>query len=129
MPETFGIKYELRAGGDVRYDPQRADPGSGFGPHEVHPQRIAVVRDGCTQLEHNGDWIVLFQEGSELRYLAISEARGGRVTAEKLAAFRNDGLPTRVVDLAGKTSTSTHTSASVLAEIESARITPMAAGP
>lgn len=111
------LQYEMRAVGAVRYDPQRADSERGFGPYEVHPQRLPIVRDGAAQLEHNGDWLVLFPEGSPMASFAITATAGGRETAERLAAVRNDGLPTRVVGLDGDEVTSRHSADSVAAEL------------
>lgn len=122
MTESI-ISYEMRAGGDVRYDPIRSTSGA-FGPCEVHPQRCRVLRDGpdgqTVGLEHDGEWLCLFPDGQALRYLAFGDARGGRATAEKLAAMNNAGRPTRVVELDGRESASAHTAASVQAELDAA---------
>lgn len=120
--------YVMHAGGAVGYDPVRAKPGSGFGPYEVHPQLLPATVDGSATLVPNGDWLVLFPEGGvevqggvTMRDLAFTKARGGRVAAEKLAALQNEGAPTRVVDLAGRESTSSHTADSVRAELARAQ--------
>jgi|SRR5580693_655483 1-acyl-sn-glycerol-3-phosphate acyltransferase len=120
------ISYEMKAGGAVTYSPLRADPSCGFGPYEVHPQMVQVVRDCCARLEHNGEWLCLFPEGETFQYLAFPPARGGKLTAERLAASYNAGQSTRVVHLDGSESTSTHTAASVQAELDAKAIAPKA---
>jgi len=114
------LEYEMTAGGDVCYEPQRAEPDSGFGPYEVHPQRVRVLRNGAAQLAYCGEWIVLFPPGSAQKYFAVTPAAGGRTTAEKLAALQNSGLPTRVVDLTGLEKTSLHTTKSVQSALDQA---------
>jgi hypothetical protein len=112
--------------GTVQYDPKRADPARGFGPFEVHPQRVKLETIDSVRLEHNGDWIVLVPPelclgDRALRYLAFTEKRGGREAAEMWAALQNAELPTRVVDLAGLESTSRHTAESVQARLDAHR--------
>lgn len=123
------IQFVTRAGGDAKYEPQRAPESLGFGPHEVHPQRIKKVVGRQVRFVHNGDWLLLLpggmqtSEGGELQCFAITPKMGGRETAERLAAFRNAGMPTRVVNLAGATSTSKHTRESVEAELSAKGLT------
>lgn len=120
----MGIGYRLTGAGSIRYAPVVADPARGFGPHEVHPQKVPITCDGSTRLEHNGDWLVtLPRDGVEMTddrrmtTLVITARAGGRVTAERLAAIRNGGLPTRVVDLADEEHVSLHTQDSVEREL------------
>jgi hypothetical protein len=121
---TSLISYEMTAGGDVRYDPIRSTTGA-FGPYEVHPQRCRVLRDSDggprVGLEHNGDWLVLRPDGPPF---AITEAGGGRVVAEKLAALNNDGMPTRVVELDGSEGESEHTTEAIREALRAAGAAP-----
>jgi hypothetical protein len=106
---VFGVEYELTAGGAIAYTPAVAHPSRGFGPYEVHPQKLPCINaDGSLDLKHNGDWMLLFadvriatDDGRRLLNFVITAKHGGRQAAETLAYVRNAGKPTRVVDLAG----------------------------
>lgn len=116
MPKALGfLSYEAQAEGAIAYRPARAIADRGFGPFEVHPQKISEKRDGSVELRHNGDWIVIDPDGA---FFAFKQARGGRQTAERFAASLNGSLPTRVVDLADAEHTSIHTAESVQAELD-----------
>jgi len=105
--------FEGRGRSAVAYSPIRAPESSGFGPWEVHPQRLPVERDGTVALEHNGDWLAVSPDG----WIAFKPERGGRVAAEKLCALQNAGAPTRVVHLNESESKSLYTAASVQSEL------------
>ena len=115
MPAFCGFSYEAQAGGDVAYRPVRALASRGFGPLEVHPQKLKHVENGCVDLRHNGDWLVVDRDGS---FLAFKPERGGRASAERLAALNNGSLPTRIVDLSDEESISVHTCESVQGELD-----------
>lgn len=111
MPELCGMEYEAVAVGNVVYRPACAAEECGFGRWEVHPQYFAVEEDGIIELKHNGHWLIVDRtvETGKSDYFAFKPNSGGRQAAEMMAAFRNFGLPTRVVDLCGLESVSQYT--------------------
>lgn len=124
MSITNEVAYEMTGGGAARYEPVRADPCKGFGPAEVHPERVPIEKDGKVTLEFNGHWRVDFAPGtSPMSFFVFKDTRNGQPfnaknAAEQLAALRNEGLPTRVVDYDGTESTSKHTAESVQAQLD-----------
>jgi hypothetical protein len=115
----------IEATGGVEYTPLRADPSSGWGPYEVHPQLTQRVKGGVASLEYEGEWAVIPPPGGtvqlggcHLKTLVCTVEGGGRDTAEKAAVLLNGpNTRTRVVDLAGRETASSNTFESVHAQL------------
>ena len=123
------LKIVTRAAGTVGYSPRRAPAALGWGPFEVHPQRVACVINGSSRLVYEGEWLVLPPEGEKiviggvpLESLVCTMAGGGRAHAELLAVAWNEdrapGSRTRIVNLDGTDRASAHTRETVLAAVQ-----------
>lgn len=114
----------VEAVGAISYNPILAPKCCGFGAWEVHPNLVPVEKDGILSLEFNGEFLAVGvlpndSDGTIPYRMAFMGAphQSGRSMAERTAAFRNEGLPTRVVDECGAESISKHTFDSVQKEL------------
>lgn len=111
IPTSFEPIAALAAQGQVSYTPRLAASSCGFGPLEVHPNKVPIVQDGCARLEHNGEYIVVWGPSIRERFACcgIDENITALECAEIAAALNNNDLPTRVVDACGAEYTSRYT--------------------
>ncbi len=101
----------VTAQGKVSYTPQLAEPSCGFGPLEVHPNKVPVERDGSLGLEFNGEYLVVWGPSVRERFVSANAEEGSSPLeyAEIAAALNNGDKPTRVVDACGAEYTSRFT--------------------
>lgn len=106
--------------GAAHYTPIRAGRSCGFGPLEVHPNKVPVERDGSISLALNGEYLVVWGDSKyeRLACCGVDETLTARECAERLCALNNEDKPTRVIDLCGAESVSRHTRTSVQAELD-----------
>jgi hypothetical protein len=113
IPSTFEPIAAICAQGKVAYTPRLAAASCGFGPLEVHPNKVPFKRDGSVGLELNGEYLVVWGSSERERFACcgIDENIGALECAEIAAALNNGDKPTRVVDACGAEYTSRYTAA------------------
>jgi hypothetical protein len=109
--------------GAAQYSPQKAPSEAGFGPWEVHPNKLPVKENDTVSVLWNGEFISLGEiDGKPYQLVScgINSEFTARECAERICALNNGDKPTRVVDHLGREHVSRHTAASVQAELDRA---------
>jgi hypothetical protein len=107
--------------GAAQYTPQLAPPEAGFGPWEVHPNKVPVKENDTIFVVWNGEFLSIGEiDGKPYQFAScgVNEIFTARECAERLCALNNGDKPTRVVDHLGRECVSRHTAASVQAELD-----------
>lgn len=103
IPSSFEPIAAISAQGSVSYAPRLAAPSCGYGPLEVHPNKVPVESEGSVSLALNGEYLVVWGPGPKERFACcgVDKNIGPLECAEIAAALNNGSKPTRVVDACG----------------------------